>query len=150
MLSQASKRILVVTLSYRPLRYRLELVLSGMKNGPPSNDPTSSRLRQLLNYKKALPTLCWTQDENLQIPMPALVGVSGNYLYYAGTIAFQSHLELYEMPSFRVGRAYHARRRLSYAVPFIIRSITIDPAQDLLVIAEIFQLFVHITILGQS
>jgi len=131
----------------KALQYRLELALSGMKDG--SSDFSSSvRLQQLLNHKKALPTLCWSRDDHLQIPMPAtVVGVSGGYFYHASPVASQYLylLELYELPCSRIRPIRPCRNRLQHAVPFVIRSVTVDTTQDLLVIGGVFQLFVTIS-----
>jgi hypothetical protein len=124
-------------MGFKSLRYQLELGLSGMQDGPPSNFPISARLGQLLHHKKALPMLCWSHDDDLRLSMPAPIGVSGGYLYH-----IHFHLELYELPSARVGRAHSSQRRLRYTVPFSIQSVTIDAAQDLMVIGEMFQQFV--------
>jgi hypothetical protein len=110
-----------------------------MKNGPPSNDLPYVRLPQLSNYKRALPTLSWSQEKNHTIPAPALAGVSGGFFFYAYPVDFQFHLQVSELPCPRIGRSYPQHRVLGYPVPFAIQSITIDAVQELMVISEIFQ-----------
>lgn len=125
------------------LRYKRELALSGMNDGPPSRHRASARLEQLLTYKKSWPLLCWSHSDELKIPRPTILGISGGFFYHASENShndiFQWTLELYELRSFRISRSDpHLQFRL-FNVPFDIESVTIDRSQGLLMLVELDQ-----------
>src|ERR1700690_4567233 len=49
------------------LQYKIELVLAGMQDGPPSNLTSNERLRMLRSHQEAWCTLSWAEKET--IPM---------------------------------------------------------------------------------
>jgi hypothetical protein len=126
----------------KALRYQVELALSGMKDGPPSNHPAHARLEQLLTYKKAWPTLTWSHEDRLKISSPTIMGVSGGFFYHASENTdqyFQWTLELYELRSFRTGRTASHLRHFRFNVCFDITNVVIDLSQHLLILVELDQ-----------
>jgi hypothetical protein len=131
----------------KALRYQVELALSGMKDGPPSEHPAPARLEQLLTYKKAWPALNWAREESLKISRPTILGVSGGFFYHASENSsqhFQWTLELYELRSFRTGRTAPYLRHFRYNVPFDINNVVIDPSQNLLALVELDQPYQYV------
>lgn len=126
----------------KALRYKVELALTGMTDGPSSPYPAPVRLEHLLSLKKAWPTLSWSHDETLpDIPRPTIMGVSGGFFYHASENSdnniYQWTMELYELRSFRTGRADSHLRYYTFNVAFDIKAVVIDPAQNLLVLVEL-------------
>lgn len=125
------------------LRYKRELALSGMKDGPPSCYSASIRLEQLLAYQKTWPLLSSSHSDELKIPRPTIIGISGGFLYHASENSrnhiFQWSLELYELRSFRIGRTDPHLQFRRFHVPFEIETVIIDRSQGLLVLVELHQ-----------
>ncbi|KAH7926051.1 hypothetical protein BV22DRAFT_390964 [Leucogyrophana mollusca] len=139
---QASHLIHSVAASCTALRYRYELALCGMRDGPPSNRSPRVRLEQLLNYKRGWPTLAWSSEDRLRITPPTILGVTGRFLYQASENTlpnglFQWTLQIYELRSFRSALA-DPLRHCRFNIPFDIRQVAIDPSQDLMVLAELY------------
>ena len=142
-ITKASRWIYYFVMETKTLRYQVELALSGMKDGPPSDYPAPVRLEQLLTYKNAWPELCWSHEDRLEISRPTIMGVSGGFLYHASENSgqhFQWTLELYELRSFRTGRPPSHLRRFRFNFSFDIANVVIDLPQNLLVLVELDQL----------
>lgn len=132
---------IVTDSSYSTLLYRYELALSGMKDGIASSYSPRARLDLLLGYKKGWLTLNWTaQEDKFCIDTPTIVGVSGRFLYYASESShagtYQCSLHIYELRSYRTP-PLHKLQYCKFNVPFEIRKVAIDAAQNLLVLAEL-------------
>ncbi|KAH7915280.1 hypothetical protein BJ138DRAFT_1098004 [Hygrophoropsis aurantiaca] len=138
---QASHLIRSIASGYTALRYRYELALCTMKDGPPSNELPRARLEQLLHYKRGWPTLSWSTEDRLRITPPTIMGVAGRFLYHASENSlpqgiFQWTLQIFELRSYRTALTNSLRHR-NFSIPFDIRQIAIDPSQDLLVLADL-------------
>lgn len=113
-----------------------------MKDGIASSYSPRARLDPLLGYKKGWLTLNWTAQDSLRIDTPTIVGVSGRFLYYASESPhphaglFQWSLHIYELRSYRTPRL-DKLQYCKFNVPFEIRQVAIDAAQNLLVLAEL-------------
>jgi hypothetical protein len=141
-MSKASRWIYFLVMETKSLRYQVELALSGMRDGPPSEHPPPARLEQLLTYKKAWPALTWSHEDRLEISSPTIMGVSGGFFYHASENShqyFQWTLELYELRSFRTSHTVSHLRRLRFNVPFDISNVVIDLSQNLLALVELDQ-----------
>lgn len=122
------------------LRYKFELAIVGMKDGPATYASGSifGRLQLLLSYKRDWPKLCWTHEFNVKIPTPALVGVCGGFLHQIRSHGPQHVLELAELPSCRTGRPPSLTRHLRYNTTQI-ESVAIDPLQSLIVTSHVLR-----------
>ncbi|KIK98236.1 hypothetical protein PAXRUDRAFT_824089 [Paxillus rubicundulus Ve08.2h10] len=124
------------------LRYRYELSLCGMRDGPPGGGYAArDRLLSLLGYKRGWPTLSQTAEDRLRIAPPTIMGVSGTFLFHASQSPFNNGFEwvlhVYELRSFRMA----PKPRLPYYqhnVPFDIRKVAIDASQGLMVLAQVY------------
>ncbi|EGO22439.1 hypothetical protein SERLADRAFT_473252, partial [Serpula lacrymans var. lacrymans S7.9] len=137
----ASQWIHLIAFNCTALRYKYELALCGLKDGPRSLQLPRARLEQLLNHKRGWPTLSWSLEDILRIAPPTIIGVSGGFLFHASESSlnnghFQWTLQLYELRSFRKVAA--PLRHLKYNVPFDIRRVAIDPSQNLMVLADLY------------
>lgn len=131
----------------KTLRYQVELAMSGMKDGPPSQYRAPVRLEQLLNYKKSWPALSWSKEDTLVVSRPTIIGVSGGFFYHASERSGQHYqwvLEIYELRSFRIGRTTSTLRHYKFNVTFDIQSVVIDPSQNLLVLVELDQPYKYV------
>jgi hypothetical protein len=140
--AKASRWVHYLVMETKTLRYKVELALSGMKDGPNSGHPAPARLQQLLAYKKAWPALDWSHEDRLKIPRPTIMGVSGGFFYHASENSdqyFQWTLELYELRSFRIGRFTSHLQHFIFNVSFDVANVVIDPSQNLLVLVELDQ-----------
>lgn len=139
-LSQACKWVQYMVMDTASLRYRVELVLDGMKDGPPSRYRAHVRLEQLLSFKKSWPALSWSEDVTLKITKPTIMGVSGGFFYHARQRSSQQYqwaLEIYELRSYRVGRPTSTLQHYKFNITFEVQSVVIDPSQNLLVLVEL-------------
>lgn len=138
---QAFRRIYAIVMEFQNLRYQYELALSGMKDGPaPYRRGTALiRLQLLASYKKDWPTLSWSREDKVQIPIPAHVGSSGGFIHHIQLHhGFQCTLELTELPSYRTRRSLSQFRHITYSSP-PIENVAIDSSQGLLVTTHIFR-----------
>lgn len=137
---KSSRYILGIVANYSTLLYRYELALSGMKDGIASSFSPRARLDPLLRYRKGWLTLNWTSEDRLRIPTPTIVGVSGRFLYHASESSynglFQWSLHIYELRSYRTP-PLDKLQYCKFNLPFEIRKVAIDAAQNLLVLAEL-------------
>ncbi|KAF9240626.1 hypothetical protein BU15DRAFT_73857 [Melanogaster broomeanus] len=106
------------------LRYRYELALCGMRDGPPGGYAPRDRLLSLLGHKRGWPTLSPSAEDKLRIAPPTIMGVSGSFLFHASQSplnnGFEWILHVYELRSFRTA----PKSRLPYYqhnVPFDMR-----------------------------
>lgn len=137
---KSSRYIHGIVANYSTLLYRYELGLSGMKDGNSSSYSPRARLDPLLHHRKGWLTLNWTSEDRLRIPTPTIVGVSGRFLYHASESSyhglFQWSLHIYELRSYRT-RPVDKLQYCKFNLPFEIRKVAIDAAQNLLVLAEL-------------
>ena len=115
-------------MEFQPLRYRFELALAGMKDGPVSYREISPlhRLQLLMAYQKDWPKLYWTHE--LPGPVAMSVGVSGGFLYNIRSDGNHSELRIAELPSCRTGRTPESTRHLKF-ITTRIEGVVIDPSQ---------------------
>ena len=124
-------------MEFQHLRYKFELALAGMEDGPAlySRSNVLTRLKLLTVYKQNWPKLMWTDEQKIKLsPTVAKVGVSANFLY---TIASQT-LDLSEFPSCRTGRAPSQTRHLRYNTTPQSDCVAVDPVQSLIVAAHTY------------
>lgn len=136
---KAFQRIYNLTVQYAPLRYNFQLALSGMKDGPVSHAraPPYLRLQLLLNYHSDWPRLEWTHENRLQIPTPALVGLSGCFIHQIRPHGAFNTLDLTQVPSSRLNVPPSQSRHLKYTTGAIENVVT-DFAQSLVIMSHIF------------
>ncbi|KIK50595.1 hypothetical protein GYMLUDRAFT_182569 [Collybiopsis luxurians FD-317 M1] len=136
---KAFPRVYSLAMEYQSLRYKYELAISGMKDGPValSKVPPISRLQLLLTYRKDWLELAWTHEHRLQIPMPAQVGGSGGFIHHIHKHGVYSTLELSELPSSRKNRPPALTRHLKFTTSAIDR-VAVDLSQGLIVTGSIF------------
>jgi hypothetical protein len=112
------------------LQYKIELVLAGMQDGPPSNLTSNERLRMLRSHQEAWSTLSWTEKET--IPM-----LSGDtWELFGGVLALADGpktLVLRQLPS-RLRGLETSEWKIDVDVP--VRDFSMDKDQDLLVIVD--------------
>ena len=135
---QAFHRVHNLVMEFQHLRYKLELAMAGMQDGPAlySNRSTvMMRLKLLIAYKRDWPRLLWTDEKKIRLPAAAIkVGVSGNFLY---TIGNQT-LDLAEFPSCRTGRIPSQTRHIKYNTAPQPDCVAVDLLQSLLVTAHTY------------
>lgn len=137
---QACKWVQYMVMETTSLRYRVELVLAGMKDGYPSQYLAHIRLEQLLSFKKSWPTLSWSKEEEVNIKTPNFMGVSGGFFYHARQRTSQQYhwiLEFYELRSYRIGRPNPNLQHYKFDIRFEVKSVVIDPSQNLLILVEL-------------
>ncbi|KIJ65551.1 hypothetical protein HYDPIDRAFT_88588 [Hydnomerulius pinastri MD-312] len=137
----ASRNIHTIVEQSTSLRYRYELAICGMRDGPPSNYSARDRLLPLLSHKRGWPTLSSSAEDKIRITPPTIMGVSGNFLFHASQSplnnGFEWILHVYELRSFRTA----PKPRLPYYqhnVPFDVRKVAIDASQGLMVLAQLY------------
>ncbi|KAI6164576.1 hypothetical protein EDD17DRAFT_1804737 [Pisolithus thermaeus] len=122
------------------LRYRYELALCGLREGPHNQYSSNDRLDTLLSYKRGWSTLTWSAEDRLTFAPPTIMGVSGNYLYQAAQVPLPNEflwcLRIYELRCLRrtPQRGLHFYQ---YFIAFEIRKVVIDASQNLIVWAQI-------------
>lgn len=124
-------------MEYQHLRYKFELAVVGMRDGPASSSTRSPliRLQVLLSYKKDWPRLDWTDEQKIRIPVTATqVSVSGDFLYYVGG----QSLDLVELPSCRTNRPPSQTRHLRYNTSQS-DGVAIDTLQSLIVASQTYR-----------
>lgn len=135
---QAFRRVRSLVMEFQHLRYKLELAMAGMQDGPALYSSRSSvlmRLQLLMAYKRDWPKLFWTDEKKIKLPATAIkVGVSGNFLY---TIGNQT-LDLSEFPSCRTGRIPSQTRHMKYNTAPQSDCVAIDLLQSLIVAAHTY------------
>ncbi|THV02484.1 hypothetical protein K435DRAFT_653299 [Dendrothele bispora CBS 962.96] len=141
--SLAFRRIYVLVMEYQFLRYKYELAVAGMKDGPASHSrlPANFRLQLLLAYRKDWLKLSWTHEHKMTIQSPSLVGASGGFVHYIRNYGIYSTLELAELPSCTKGRTPAHTRHIKFNTS-AIESVTVDHSQLLVVTGHVF-MFVH-------
>ncbi|KAJ7642766.1 hypothetical protein DFH06DRAFT_1427499 [Mycena polygramma] len=139
MAAKAFKRIYAIVIEYHSLRYKLELAVSGMRDGaaPRAVAPLLGRLHLLLSYRTDWPRLNWTHEYKMQVVTPSHIGSSGGFIHQIRPHGAYDTLELTELPSCRTGRSPALMRRLRFTSP-PIEAICIDSSQALIVAAHIF------------
>ncbi|KAJ7180759.1 hypothetical protein C8R46DRAFT_593005 [Mycena filopes] len=139
MASKAFKRIYAIIMEYHSLRYKLELALTGMRNGaaPRAVAPLLSRLHLLLTYRTDWPRLNWTHEFKMQLVTPSHIGTSGGFIHQIRPHGVYDTVEITELPSCRMGRSPALTRRLRFTSP-PVETICIDSSQALIVAAHIF------------
>src|SRR6266542_3695012 len=128
--SQAFERIYVLVLRYNHLKYRYELGLVGMKDGPVPYSTCPPKLRQqiLMAYKMDWPRLKWDSENQVRVPAIATkISVTGGFLYY---VANQG-IYLLELPSSRTGKSQ--TRRFMYNTTPDASCVLVDPMLSLIV-----------------
>ncbi|KAE9396873.1 hypothetical protein BT96DRAFT_823997 [Gymnopus androsaceus JB14] len=137
---KAFRRAYLLVMEYQSLRYKYELAISGMKDGPVaySKAPPISRLQLLLTYRKDWLQLAWAHEHRLQIPMPAQVGSSGGFIHQIHSHGVYSTLELSELPSSRKNRPPTLTRHMKYTTSSAIDRVAVDLFQALIVTGHIF------------
>jgi len=124
-------------MDFQHLRYKFELAVVGMKDGPAAYSTRSPmiRLQLLLAYKKDWPRLKWADEQKVRVPAFATqVNVSGSFLYY---VANQT-LDLIELPSCRTGRPPSQTRHIKYNTTPDADCVAIDPLQSLIVTSHTY------------
>ncbi|KAI6023874.1 hypothetical protein BKA83DRAFT_4265356 [Pisolithus microcarpus] len=137
---RASQVILSLVDGTTSLRYRYELALCGLREGPHNQYSSNNRLDTLLSYKRGWSTLTWSAEDRLTFAPPTIMGVSGNYLYQVAQVPLPNEflwcLRIYELRCFRrtPQRGLQSHR---YFIAFEIRKVVIDSSQNLMVWAQI-------------
>ncbi|KAJ3770038.1 hypothetical protein FB446DRAFT_186240 [Lentinula raphanica] len=132
---RAFQRIYLLTMSYQHLRYKYELAVSGMNDGPVAYTKVSpmSRLKTLLTYRRDWLELIWKYENRLQIPMPAQAGSSGGFVYQIHSHGpLNSTLQLSELPSDRKCKPPDLTRHQKL-VTSVIDHVVVDISQNLVV-----------------
>ncbi|KAJ7334240.1 hypothetical protein DFH08DRAFT_880598 [Mycena albidolilacea] len=139
MASKAFKRIYGIVMEYHSLRYKLELAVSGMRDGiaPRAAAPLLGRLHLLLSYRTDWPRLSWTHEYKMQLITPSHLGTSGGFIHQIRPHGAYDTVEITELPSCRTGRSPTLTRRLRFTSP-PIETICIDASQALIVATHIF------------
>ncbi|KAF7356500.1 F-box domain-containing protein [Mycena venus] len=139
MAAKAFKRIYGIVMEYHFLRYKLELAMSGMRDGaaPRAVAPLLGRLHLLLSYQNDWPRLNWTHEYKMQIITPSHIGTSGGFIHQIRPHGTYDTLEITELPSCRTGRSPALTRRLRF-ISSPIETICIDSSQTLIIAAHIF------------
>ncbi|EIW79423.1 hypothetical protein CONPUDRAFT_156099 [Coniophora puteana RWD-64-598 SS2] len=138
---KASRDVFLIVSGTTALRYKYELALRGMRDGPTSTVSVRDRLARLLAHQTGWATLNEFHLDALRTTPPTIIGVSGNFLYHASetgipNAAFQWTLRIFELRSYRRPVSTPLLYR-QYNVPFDIRKIAIDPTQNLMVLGEL-------------
>ncbi|PFH51811.1 hypothetical protein AMATHDRAFT_141559 [Amanita thiersii Skay4041] len=135
-MSKAFKRVYALVMEFQPLRYRFELALTGMKDGPVLYQEMSPllRLQLLLAYKKDWPRLYWTHE--LPTPTSTNLGVSGGFLFNIRSEGNHSELRISELPSCRTGRVPELTRHLKF-ITTRIEGVVIDPSQSFIATSHV-------------
>jgi hypothetical protein len=135
---QAFERSYVIVVEFQPLRYRFELALAGMKDGPVSYRELAPhhRLQFLTAVQKDWPKLYWT----LELPGPAAmsVGVSGGFLYNIRSEGNHSEVRISELPSYRTGRTPEYTRHVKF-ITSRIEGVVIDPSQTFIATSHVLR-----------
>ncbi|KAJ7759184.1 hypothetical protein B0H16DRAFT_631431 [Mycena metata] len=139
MASKAFKRIYGIVMDYHSLRYKLELAITGTKDGaaPRAVAPLLGRLHLLTSYRTDWPRLNWTHEYKMQLVTPSHIGTSGGFIHQIRPHGTYDTVEITELPSCRTGRIPALTRRLRFTSP-PVETICIDPSQALVVAAHIF------------
>jgi hypothetical protein len=111
------------------LRYKIELAVAGMDNGPPSNLTVSKRLNFLREYQTAWKTLSWNRYQHIPEIETAWQCVGG-ILAFLSPFPSQSVI-VNQLPSVIRGIE---ERNWTLDFPVAIDDFALDPAQDLLVV----------------
>lgn len=119
-------------------QYAIELAVSGMEDGAQSHLNVTSRLALLKERNLCWDALIWGATKDLSLPLQD----SGDLWELSGGIFAQSHLSA-GTPSLRLHRLPSQHRNIHanswrILVPLLrnTQDLTIDPAQDLLVLVE--------------
>ncbi|KAF5387316.1 hypothetical protein D9757_005712 [Collybiopsis confluens] len=135
---KAFTRAYSLMMEYQSLRYKYELAISGMKDGPVTKVPPISRLHLLLTYRKDWLQLGWTHEHRLQIPLPAQVSASVGFIHHVQKHGAYSTIELSELPSSRKNRPPTLTRHLKFTTSIVDR-VAVDLGQALIVTGSIFR-----------
>jgi hypothetical protein len=125
----------MLVMEFQHLRYKFELAVVGMKDGPASYSIRSPLLRlQLLTaYKKDWPRLMWNDELKVRVPSDATqLNLASHFLYYTGN----QSLDLVELPSCRTGRPPSQTHHLKYITSHA-DCVAVDPFQSLIVASSL-------------
>ncbi|KAJ7577005.1 hypothetical protein C8J56DRAFT_377590 [Mycena floridula] len=138
---KALRRIFSLTMEYQSLRYKFELAISGMNDGPVPHSRALPhlRLQLLLAYRKDWPKLEWSHEHKIQIAVPALVGSSGGFIHHIRPHGAFNLLELIELPSCRTNRPPSKTRHLRYTTSEI-EAVSVEVTQALVVMSHVFSI----------
>ncbi|KAF8892234.1 hypothetical protein BD779DRAFT_1468535 [Infundibulicybe gibba] len=129
---KAFGRVYTIVVEYQPLRYKIELELAGMMDGPTiSNGSCLGRLQLLSAYRIDWPKLNWSHEMKLPIRNPAMVGLTERFIHQIRMDNGNPTMELIELPSCRTGRPPALTRHLRFNTPQI-DTVTTDYSQALL------------------
>lgn len=134
---QAFQRVYELVMEFQHLRYKFELAVVGMKDGPAQYSTRGPlvRLQLLLSYKKDWPRLYWTDEQKIPVPAHATqVDVSGNFLYYVG----DQSLNLIELPSCRTGLPPSQTQYLQFNTTPQADCVAVDSLQSLVVTSQTY------------
>lgn len=119
-------------MQFQHLRYRFELAVVGMRDGPASHSavPFIMRLQLLSAYKTDWPRLKWIDENKIKVPtIASKIGVSGSFLYYVGNQA----LDILELPSYRIRKPLSQPLQNHYNTTPAANCVAIDPIQALII-----------------
>ncbi|KDQ09370.1 hypothetical protein BOTBODRAFT_37124 [Botryobasidium botryosum FD-172 SS1] len=113
------------------LQYSSHLGAEGYVDGPPSEVAVAERLARLERHRKAWHDLSWSRTVKYDMPSSS----AGLYELYGGVFArgSQNSLDFVELPSTIRQTEGHSFR---HPFEFPVGDFTMDPSQDLLVLAE--------------
>ncbi|KAF9477602.1 hypothetical protein BDN70DRAFT_946594 [Pholiota conissans] len=132
---QAFQRVWMLVMEFQHLRYKFELAVVGMKDGPASYSMRSPLLRlQLLTaYKKDWPRLMWNDELKVRVPPDSTqLNLASHFLYYTGN----QSLDLVELPSCRTSRPPSQTHHLKYITSHV-DCVAVDPLQSLIVTSSL-------------
>lgn len=126
-------------MEHQSLRYKFELAIGGMKDGPVAHSraPPYLRLQLLLSYRNEWPKLMWNNEHKMNISVPALLGYSGGFIHQIHSHGVFTTLELTEVPSSRTNKAPFQTRHLKYTTS-AIEVVAVDFNQALVVMGHVF------------
>ncbi|KAG7093642.1 hypothetical protein E1B28_007305 [Marasmius oreades] len=136
---KAFKRIHALVKDFSDLRYKYELAILGMKDGPVAHArvPPVYRLQLLNAYRQGWGGLSWTYESKAQIPQSTRAGASGGFLQQIKENGGNTVLDLMELPSTRTNRLPASTRHLRY-ISSGIESLAIDQVQALIITSHAF------------
>jgi len=125
------------------LKYKIELALAGMEDGPPSHQTPREHREMLRAHQDAWNSLSWTAEDSIPIIHGRCWELSGGILAQAdGPIDGPSSITFRQLPS--ALRVIESREwRLNF--DFAIRDFAIDSSFDLLVLVEMTEYVLYAT-----
>ncbi|KAF9266902.1 hypothetical protein L218DRAFT_755841 [Marasmius fiardii PR-910] len=136
---KAFKRIHALVKDFSHLRYKHELAVLGMKDGPVAHArvPPLYRMQLLSAYRQGWDGFSWTFETKTQVPQSARAGASGGFLQQIKEHVGGTVLDLMELPSTRANRLPASTRHLRY-ISSGIESLALDQVQALIVTSHAF------------